>query len=72
MSIGAYGATIRSAGEGALRASAHTEQMQGVRGGGICEHQREESTCKECGGEVNLCASLPEENMQGVRVDWYL
>ena len=30
------------------------EQMQGVRGASICQHLRERSACKECGG-AGIC-----------------
>ena len=34
--------------ESVLRAPAHSEHVQGLRRGAICEHQRIRSRCKEC------------------------
>ena len=39
---------------GSLSAQPRKEPVQGVRGAGICQHQRERSQYKECGG-ASIC-----------------
>ena len=47
-STSASGAHARSAGGEHLPAPAPKEHMHGVQGGGLCQHQRIRSRCKEC------------------------